>query len=71
MAFTSTNTSALNGAISRLRSVSANFIETLQRRRLYRETVNQLAALSTRELDDLGISRSEIKSVARDSSFSV
>lgn len=33
--------------------------------RSYRRTVNELGALSNRELDDLGISRSEIPSVAR------
>lgn len=33
--------------------------------RTYRRTVDELSALSTRELNDLGISRSDIKSVAR------
>lgn len=33
--------------------------------RAYRRTVDELSALSTRELNDLGISRSDIKSVAR------
>ncbi len=33
--------------------------------RSYRRTVNELGALSNRELDDLGISRSEIPHVAR------
>ena len=31
----------------------------------YRETVSELSRLSDRELDDLGISRYEIESVAR------
>ena len=31
----------------------------------YRETVNELSRLTDRELDDLGISRYEIESVAR------
>jgi uncharacterized protein YjiS (DUF1127 family) len=33
----------------------------------YRETVQELSLLSDRELSDLGISRYEIESVARDS----
>jgi uncharacterized protein YjiS (DUF1127 family) len=31
----------------------------------YRETVRELSVLSNRELDDLGISRFQIKSIAR------
>jgi len=31
----------------------------------YRETLNELSQLSDRELDDLGISRLEIDSIAR------
>jgi uncharacterized protein YjiS (DUF1127 family) len=33
--------------------------------RRYRETVDELSRLSDRELDDLGISRFEIETVAR------
>ena len=33
--------------------------------RKYRQTVNELARMSTRELADMGISRSEIEAVAR------
>ncbi|MCD7107693.1 DUF1127 domain-containing protein [Rhizobium sp. DKSPLA3] len=33
--------------------------------RKYRQTVTELGRMSTRELNDLGISRSEITSVAR------
>lgn len=33
--------------------------------RKYRQTVNELGRMSARELSDLGIERSEIKSVAR------
>ena len=35
--------------------------------RRYRETVEELSRLSDRELDDLGISRYEIESIARTS----
>ena len=33
--------------------------------RRYRETVDELGRLSNRQLDDLGINRSEIKQIAR------
>ncbi|HMM63626.1 MAG: DUF1127 domain-containing protein [Mesorhizobium sp.] len=33
--------------------------------RAYRDTVNELGRLSNRQLDDLGINRSEIKQIAR------
>jgi uncharacterized protein YjiS (DUF1127 family) len=36
---------------------------------LYRETVRELSQLSDRELDDLGISRFHITSVARQAAF--
>ena len=35
----------------------------------YRETVRELSQLSDRELDDLGISRFQIASVARQAAF--
>ena len=42
-----------------------NLIRNYRNWRRYRETVSELSRLSTRELDDLGISRSDIPYVAR------
>jgi uncharacterized protein YjiS (DUF1127 family) len=42
-----------------------NLIRNYRNWRRYRDTVNELGRLSNRELSDLGISRSEIHSVAR------
>lgn len=39
------------------------------RYQLYRQTVNELSALSGRELADLGLSRSEIKRVAYQAAY--
>ena len=39
------------------------------RYRLYRQTVNELTALSGRELADLGLNRSEIKRVAYQAAY--
>jgi uncharacterized protein YjiS (DUF1127 family) len=44
-----------------------NLIRNYRNWRRYRETVNELSRLSNRELNDLGISRSDIYSVARKS----
>lgn len=41
----------------------------LQRRAIYRQTVAELTALSSRDLGDLGISRSSIRQVAREAAY--
>lgn len=46
-----------------------NLIQNFRNWRRYRETINELSRLSNRELNDLGISRSDIPYVARKSSF--
>lgn len=43
----------------------ATLIAKLQNWLRYRDTVRELSRLSDRELDDLGISRGDIESVAR------
>lgn len=42
-----------------------NIVRSYNNWRRYRETVNELNRLSTRELSDLGIARSEIPAIAR------
>ncbi len=42
-----------------------NLIRNFRNWRAYRDTVNELGRLSNRQLNDLGILRSEIKDVAR------
>ncbi len=42
-----------------------NMIRNYRNWRAYRDTVNELGRLSNRQLNDLGILRSEIKDVAR------
>ena len=42
-----------------------NLIRNYRNWRRYRDTVNELSRLSTRELNDLGINRSDIPHVAR------
>jgi uncharacterized protein YjiS (DUF1127 family) len=47
----------------------ARLLLALQRRRLYRQTYGELNALSTRELDDLGINRSMITRLAYEAAY--
>ncbi|MBS3649623.1 DUF1127 domain-containing protein [Pseudaminobacter sp. 19-2017] len=42
-----------------------NLIRNYRNWRRYRETVSELSRLSNRELSDLGITRADIRSVAR------
>lgn len=42
-----------------------NIASRIQKWRAYRRTYNELSRLSQRELDDLGLHRGEIASVAR------
>ncbi|RYH02673.1 DUF1127 domain-containing protein [Salipiger sp. IMCC34102] len=64
MALFSTNT-APNG----LAGLRARLIDAANRRRVYSATVRELSALSNRELDDLGISRSMVKSIAAEAAY--
>ena len=45
--------------------------EALARRKVYRSTRSELAALSDRELRDLGISRSGIKRLALEAAYNI
>ncbi len=40
--------------------------QTLKRWQAYQQTVRELAALDTRQLNDLGISRADIQKIARE-----
>ncbi|MFC3073136.1 DUF1127 domain-containing protein [Shinella pollutisoli] len=42
-----------------------NMARSFSNWRKYRQTVNELSRMNARELQDLGINRSEIKTVAR------
>jgi uncharacterized protein YjiS (DUF1127 family) len=54
--------SGVAGAFSRL-------ADALARRRVYKRTQAELAALSTRELEDLGINRSMISRLAYEAAY--
>lgn len=59
-----------NQAIAgRFGNLLADLRDYLSRRALYRQTVRELSALSTRDLADLGINRGMIRSVAYDAAW--
>ena len=69
---------AMTSQISTQRSAVANplaFVEVLMNRlsryRMYRRTLNELSALSDRELADLGLSRSGLRRMAYQAAYDV
>jgi uncharacterized protein YjiS (DUF1127 family) len=50
-------------------SLFARITDALARRRVYKQTYSELSALSTRELTDLGISRSMISRLAYEAAY--
>ncbi len=63
--FTDTHTQSA-GLVARIAHAFSNLTETMQRRKLARATYAELAALTDRELSDLGLSRGDIRRVAQE-----
>jgi uncharacterized protein YjiS (DUF1127 family) len=57
--------------IDRIAAAFADLQETLGRRRVFRQTMKELGALSDRELADLAISRSMIPRIALDAAHGI
>ena len=71
MAFTAYGNSATasNTLRERLAARIDVFRAQTAQRRVYRQTVNELSALSNRDLADLGLSRSDIRGVAFEAAY--
>ena len=54
---------------ARLGEIFSQFRASFAAWRTYRRTLNELSSLSKRELDDLGLNRSEIARVAMDAAY--
>ena len=61
--------SGAHGLIGRVTGSWKNLQESRQRRRVFVQTLRELNALSTRELDDLGINRTMITRVAHEAAY--
>jgi len=64
-----TETIRRNGPISAIRDAIVGLADTWNRYVVYRKTYEELSALSTRELQDLGIARSMITRLAYESAY--
>ncbi|EPX86569.1 putative small protein [Rubellimicrobium thermophilum DSM 16684] len=71
MAFvTQTSRSIAAGTFgARLAAMWQGLSERVARHRLYRQTLNELSALSDRDLADLGLHRSQIADVAAEAAY--
>lgn len=57
-------TNAQSGLGARLAGLRETFRTRMERRRVFKQTFNELSALSDRDLADLGLARSEIRRIA-------
>jgi uncharacterized protein YjiS (DUF1127 family) len=65
MATITTNPSARDSLFAHAGAFFSGMLNSAIRHRLYRTTLTELSALTSRELDDLGMARGDIKSAAR------
>jgi uncharacterized protein YjiS (DUF1127 family) len=63
------DTPATSGLGLRLAELRSALAERLERRRIYRRTIEELSALSDRDLEDLGLHRSRIVEVAQEAAY--
>ena len=59
-----THTAAAESFGARIENMTSNWRASLERRRVYKRTLNELSALSNRELADLGLHRSQLRGIA-------
>ena len=69
MAYVNHTRAADFGQRARLSTAFGRLAERLARYRLYRQTMTELGQLSARELQDLGLHRSQIRSVATEAAY--
>ncbi|RPE71936.1 uncharacterized protein DUF1127 [Pacificibacter maritimus] len=69
MAYVNTAAPASLGFAARLTAVKASLAQRIADYRVYRETMVELEALSDRDLNDLGIGRSGIRSIALEAAY--
>ena len=66
---THTRSNTENGIRARMSSWATAIAESISRYNMYRRTLTELDQLSGRELADLGLSRSEIPSIAMQAAY--
>ncbi|MGR3435986.1 MAG: DUF1127 domain-containing protein [Shimia sp.] len=69
MAYASETLSTRGGLVAQAQGFAGGLAARYAKYRLYRQTVTALGELSNRELADLGLTRGEIRSVARETAY--
>ncbi|MFN3722264.1 MAG: DUF1127 domain-containing protein [Paracoccaceae bacterium] len=69
MAYVNSSRATTYGIADRAAAIVKNIRVGLERRRVFKQTVRELQALSNRELADLGIHRSMISRVANEAAY--
>lgn len=69
MAYVNSIRAAEAGLADRIAVFFKGLQEARQRRRVYRQTVAELSALTSRELSDLGINRTMISRIAYEAAY--
>ncbi|MFN4154568.1 MAG: DUF1127 domain-containing protein [Paracoccaceae bacterium] len=69
MAYVNSSRAASYGIADRAAAIVKTIRVSLERRRVFKQTVRELQALSNRELADLGIHRSMISRVANEAAY--
>ncbi len=69
MAYVNSTRAASATSGDRLSGIVETIRTAIERRRLYNRTFRELAALTDRELNDLGISRMSIAEIAREAAY--
>ena len=69
MAYVNQTRSAAANLADHIVELYADFRAARAQARLYRTTYRELSALSARDLDDLGVNRSMIRSIAREAAY--
>jgi uncharacterized protein YjiS (DUF1127 family) len=69
MAYVNTTAAADFGFVARLNAVKASLATRIASYRVYRETFAELSSLSDRDLTDLGLGRSGIRSIALEAAY--
>jgi len=69
MAFATETRSTGASIVERIAAYAEEFKTRRAQYRMYRQTVKELSALTARELDDLGVHRSMIQSIAHEAAY--
>lgn len=69
MAYVNTARAAQFSVLDRIATLFAGVSASMERRRVYAQTVRELSALNARDLNDLGISAAMIPSIAREAAY--